>query len=234
MLIESYLQRSGLTEWDNLNHLEIKREIQWLEHYLDQQPAAEVQWQYLVPELGEGGACSLFGQLADAPYDLAATLGGRTLHHEKALQQLQCFCQAFQQRTGMEWFGIYQARVNKAQQPVLVKLAYYGAPSRAEFPLSKDFSRYSNNSTVGLTGIARVINDIPQYLARGGDYYTCDPKVQAEACLPLFDQSGKIVGIIDAEAFQQNVFHPASLALLVAICLMVPAFLPVADPSSSD
>lgn len=234
MLIASYIERSGLREWAELDYLEIEREIQWLEHVLDEQPAAEVQWQYLVPELGEGGACSLFGQLADEPYDLSQILGGRTAGNKQALQQLQRFCHAFQQRTGMEWFGIYQARVNAEQQPVLVKLVYYGAASRAEFPLSAEFARYSNNSSVGLTGKARVINDIPQYLARGGDYYTCDPKVQAEACLPLFDQSGKIVGIIDAEAFQQNVFHPASLALLVAICLMVPAFLPVADPSSSD
>ncbi|MCH8538526.1 MAG: histidine kinase [Alkalimonas sp.] len=233
-MIASYIERSGLREWAELDYLEIEREIQWLEHVLDEQPAAEVQWQYLVPELGEGGACSLFGQLADEPYDLSQILGGRTAGNKQALQQLQRFCHAFQQRTGMEWFGIYQARVNAEQQPVLVKLVYYGAASRAEFPLSAEFARYSNNSSVGLTGKARVINDIPQYLARGGDYYTCDPKVQAEACLPLFDQSGKIVGIIDAEAFQQNVFHPASLALLVAICLMVPAFLPVADPSSSD
>lgn len=229
MLIKSYLQRSGLAEWTELNDLAIEREIIWLKHYSAQQPEVDVQWQYLVPELGEGGACSLFGQLADIPYDLAASLGGQTLSTKKALQQLSCLCRAFQERTGMEWFGIYQARINASQQPVLVKLAYYGAPSRAEFPLSEAFSQYSNNSTVGLTGIARVINDIPEYLARGGDYYTCDPKVQAEACLPLFDQSGKIVGIIDAEAFQQHVFHPVTLVLLVAICLMVPSILPVAD-----
>jgi L-methionine (R)-S-oxide reductase len=234
VLIKSYLHQSGLSEWAELNQLEIEREIQWLEHYLDEQPAAEVQWQYLVPELGEGGACSLFGQLAETPYDLTPILGGNTTGNERALQQLQRFCLAFQQRTGMEWFGIYQARLNAEQQPVLVKLSYYGAPSRAEFPLSAEFARYSNNSSVGLTGKARVINDIPQYLAQGGDYYTCDPKVQAEACLPLFDQSGKIAGIIDAEAFQQNVFNPANLVLLVAICLMVPAFLPAADHPSSD
>lgn len=243
MLVDHYLQQSGLAEWAQLhqmelNHTEIEREVQWLEHYLDDCSTTKTQqvaqWQYVVPELGEGGACSLFGQLADAPYDLSLILGGKTAKNEQTLQQLQCFGQAFQQRTGMEWFGIYQARVNTEQQPVLVKLAYYGAPSRAEFPLSAEFARHSNNSSVGLTGKARVINDILAYLARGGDYYSCDPKVQAEACLPLFDQSGKIVGIIDAEAFQQNVFNPASLVLLVAICLMVPAFLPAADLPSSD
>ena len=228
-LIRHYIQHTGLDSVWQLNDYEIEREVLWLEHFLDGTVQPEVRWSYLVPELGEGGACSLFGQLAEQPYDLAATLGGKSPETERALQRLQVFCQAFEARTGMEWFGIYQARTNQEQQPVLVKLAYYGAPSRAEFPLTPEFARMSNNSTVGLTGKARVINDIPQYLAQGGDYYTCDPKVLAEACLPLFDQSGRIVGIIDAEAFQKDVFNPAALALLIAICLMVPAYLPAAD-----
>lgn len=228
-LIRQYIQQTGLdTVWQLDDH-EIEREVQWLEHFLDEAVRPEVRWAYLVPELGEGGACSLFGQLADQPYDLTAILGGQKPETEQALQLLQLFCQAFETRTGMEWFGIYQARSNREQQTVLVKLAYYGAPSRAEFPLTPEFARMSNNSTVGLTGKARVINDIPEYLAQGGDYYTCDPKVLAEACLPLFDQSGRIVGIIDAEAFQKDVFNPAALALLIAICLMVPAYLPAAD-----
>ncbi|MEE2022662.1 histidine kinase [Alkalimonas sp. MEB004] len=233
-VVAQYLLQSGLAETFEIHELEIQREILWLEHYLDESALPEACWQYLIPELGEGGACSLFGQLADEPYDLSLILNGRTAQNEQRLSQLQLFCQAFEARTGMEWFGIYQARKNPEGQPVLVKLAYYGAPSRPEFPLTAEFARMSNNSTVGITGLGRVINDIPEYLARGGDYYTCDPKVQAEACLPLFDHSGRIVGIIDAEAFQKNVFNPAVLALLVAVCLMVPAYLPAADQPCSD
>ena len=35
--------------------------------------------------------------------------------------------------------------------------AYVGAPSRAEFPLTEEFARTSNNSTVGLSGKARAL-----------------------------------------------------------------------------
>ena len=47
--------------------------------------------------------------------------------------------------------------MNAAGIPVLVKLAYVGRPSRAEFPLTKEFAEKSTNSTVGLTGRATVI-----------------------------------------------------------------------------
>ncbi|MDP5206517.1 histidine kinase, partial [Alishewanella sp. SMS9] len=127
---------------------------------------------------------------------------------------------------GLAWFGIYQARANLEQEMVLVKLSYFGAASRAEFPLNTEFAKISNNSTVGLTGQARVINDVAAYLQQGGEYYTCDPKVKAEACLPLFAQSGKIVGIIDAEDLKQQVFTAEALALLVAVCLSIPECLP--------
>ena len=75
---------------------------------------------------------------------------------------------------------------------MLVKLSYFGAPSRAEFPLTDEFAAISNNSTVGLSGKARIINDVPAYLTKGGEYYTCDPKVLAEACIPLFDAQGQV------------------------------------------
>ena len=126
----------------------------------------------------------------------------------------------------MAWFGIYQARQNPAGEAVLVKLSYFGAPSRAEFPLTAEFAAISNNSTVGLSGKARVINSVASYLQQGGEYYTCDPKVQAEACLPLYAQSGRILGIVDAEDFQPEVFNPQALALLVAVCLTIPDYLP--------
>jgi L-methionine (R)-S-oxide reductase len=67
---------------------------------------------------------------------------------------------------------------------------------------------------------------VAAYLGTGGEYYTCDPKVQAEACLPLFDQSGKITGIVDAEDFNKNVFTADAMALLVAVCLTIPSYLP--------
>ena len=185
--------------------------------------APEIQWQYQVPELGEGGACSLFGQLAEQPYDLAAILGGKTTANQQMLEQMTLVTRFYQSQSQSDWFGIYQRRVNPEGETVLVKLSYFGAPSRAEFPLTSEFAAMSNNSTVGLTGKARIINDVPAYLQQGGEYYTCDPKVLAEACIPLFDESGQVVGIIDSEAFQKQLFTADELALLIATAIVVPA-----------
>lgn len=222
----TYLQHSSLLDQFGDISADIARYQQQLGQFLSTAPLPAVTWQYQVPELGEGGACSLFGHLSDQPYDLSTILEGRTAANMQALQKLTQIVQFYHQQSGADWFGIYQARTNTEQQSVLVKLAYVGAPSRAEFPLNTEFAKISNNSTVGLTGKARVINNVKRYLAEGGEYYTCDPSVQAEACLPLFDQSGKIVGIVDAENFTQDVFTADAMALLVAVCLTVPDCLP--------
>ncbi len=184
--------------------------------------SATIQWQYQVPELGEGGACSLFGQLAAEPYDLSLILGGQTVENQQLLSQLAVVTAFYQQHSQSNWFGIYQRRLNPQGEWVLVKLSYFGAPSRAEFPLTAEFAAISNNVTVGLSGKARIINDVPAYLALGGEYYTCDPKVLAEACIPLYDGAQQITGIIDSEAFAKDVFSGQELALLIATALVVP------------
>lgn len=228
--VQMYLEKSGLLRQltvplANFTAL-TEGYLQQLAATLTADTKQEAQWHYAVPELGEGGACSLFGVLADAPYDLTAILGGQTAANQLALGKLSQITDFYQQQAKVAWFGIYQARDNVAGEPVLVKLSYFGAPSRAEFPLTVEFAKISNNSTVGLSGKARVINDVAAYLQQGGEYYTCDPKVLAEACLPLFDQSGRIVGIVDAEDFTKDVFTAEAMALLVAVCLIIPRFLP--------
>ena len=224
--VSDYLHHSGLVQqFGDISAKVVQFQAQ-LQQFIATEPAPEIKWQYQVPELGEGGACSLFGQVADEPYDLSAILGGQTAANEKALQKLSAIVAFYRQHSALDWFGIYQARSNVAGEQVLVKLAYYGAASRAEFPLNSEFAKISNNSTVGLTGKAKVINDVAAYLGTGGEYYTCDPKVQAEACLPLYNQSGKIIGIVDAEDFNKNVFTADAMALLVAVCLTIPAYLP--------
>ena len=227
--VTEYIERAGLalSTGDVSSFAEKVQQLQAeLQAYLATTAAPQVQWQYKVPELGEGGACSLFGHLADEPYDLSAILGGQSAENQRLLAQLANIAAFYRSKSALDWFGIYQARLNIQGDKVLVKLAYYGAASRAEFPLNSEFAKISNNSTVGLSGKAKVINDVTAYLGTGGEYYTCDPKVQAEACLPLFDQSGKIAGIVDAEDFNKNVFTADALALLVAVCLTIPAYLP--------
>jgi len=223
--INLYLEQSGLAAVLQGQERAIEQAVTALKNQLSAAAAPAVTWSYQVPELGEGGACSLFGQLADEPYDLAATLGQNEAT-AAALAQLTAVVQNYQQTNDSDWFGIYQKRQKLQGETVLVKLAYFGAASRAEFPLTAEFSAISNNSTVGLTGKAKVINDVTAYLTAGGEYYTCDPKVLAEACLPLFNSKGELAGIIDAEAFKRQAYHTDALVRLVAICLVLPGLLP--------
>ncbi len=227
MSIQTYLAQSGLlsAEAD-----EVKRLVGAVEKYQSELRAAvknadlklQVQWQYEVPELGEGGSCSLFGKLAAEPYDLTGILAGKTPANHALLARLTAISRYYQSHSKSNWFGIYQKRQNSAGETVLVKLSYFGEPSRAEFPLTAEFAAISNNSSVGLSGKARIINDVPAYLQQGGEYYTCDPKVLAEACLPLLNEAGQVVGIIDSEAFEKDLFYGDELALLIAAALLVP------------
>lgn len=223
--INLYLEQSGLSALVQGQETAIELAVAALKTQLAAVAAPTVTWSYQVPELGEGGACSLFGQLAEQPYDLAATLG-QSEATAKALSQLTAVVQNYQQSNDSDWFGIYQKRQNPEGETVLMKLAYFGAASRAEFPLTAEFAQISNNSTVGLTGKAKVINDVTAYLTAGGEYYTCDPKVLSEACLPLLNSKGELAGIIDAEAFKRQAYHTEALVRLVAICLVLPDLLP--------
>ena len=225
MSIHLYLEQSGLAALLQGQEAAIDQALASLKNQLAATSAPAVTWSYQVPELGEGGACSLFGQLAEEPYDLVATLG-QSQATATALSQLTAIVQNYQQSNDSDWFGIYQKRLNPQGESVLVKLAYFGAASRAEFPLTTEFAQISNNSTVGLTGKAKVINDVTAYLTAGGEYYTCDPKVLSEACLPLFNAKGELAGIIDAEAFKRQAYHTEALVRLVAICLVLPDLLP--------
>lgn len=225
MSINLYLEQSGLSALLQGQEAAIEQAVAALKTQLAAAAAPAVTWSYQVPELGEGGACSLFGQLADEPYDLTAILG-QSEATTAALSQLTAVVQNYQQSNDSDWFGIYQKRQNPEGETVLVKLAYFGAASRAEFPLTAEFAQISNNSTVGLTGKAKVINDVTAYLTAGGEYYTCDPKVLSEACLPLFNSKGELAGIIDAEAFKRQAYHTEALVRLVAICLVLPELLP--------
>ncbi|PZP30644.1 MAG: histidine kinase [Roseateles depolymerans] len=221
MLLDTYWDRSGLGSSlpATLKTDDFARAVQGHREALRARVADEhaLQWQYRVPELGEGGACSLFGQLAAEPYDLAATLGGRGEASQRLLARATAAVAYYRQHSASHWFGVYQARTLADGSRALVKLAYFGAESRAEFPLTPEFAQISNNSAVGLSGRGRVINDVARYVADGGEYYTCDPKVQAEACLPLFGAQGQVAGIVDSEAFEPGFFKGGELALLLAV-----------------
>nr|WP_252733562.1 GAF domain-containing protein [Pseudoalteromonas sp. C2R02] len=222
----SYLEITQLT----CDHELINNHLSALKTYLNKtNHRRDIQWQYKIPELGEGGSCSLFGHLQDEPFDLKSVL--LTEHQDidtnlvNSMQMLTQIVDYIVNTSQVDWFGIYQNRdINNEQG--LVKLAYHGAPSRPIFPLTSDFSLISNNVQVALSKKGRVINDIQAYQADGGEYYICDPKVKSEVCLPILTASGEMLGIIDAEAFKTDFFDENTLALLIAGCLLIPNYLP--------
>jgi len=187
---------------------------------------ADSLYTYSVPMLSEDGTCSVQNEMAPVPYDLTAILGGRSEQTTRRLALLERLVERAQETTGAEWIGIYQRRTNAQGAPVLVKLSYVGRPSRAEFPLTREFAERSTNSTVGLTGHATIIDDVARHVEAGGGFYVCDTDVQSEACVPIFGESREVIGIVDAEAKPKGFFGVDRTAVIAALALVASAVLP--------
>ena len=183
-------------------------------------------YRYQVPLLAEGGACSLIDELDPVLFDLARVIGGESVETTRKLKLLNILVTRAAMVTGADWLGVYQRRKHHAGGESLVKLAYRGRPSRAEFPLNMEFAKGSTNSAVGLSGQAKLIDDIAAYTAQGGGFYTCDDAVQSEFCVPMIDADGKVLGIIDAEASPTGFFSADRQAAVVAMALVAPLLLP--------
>ncbi len=182
-------------------------------------------YRYRVPKLSTDGVCSIHDQLAPEPYDLEVVIGRRDERLTRSLRALGVLVETVMKQTETEWVGVYQRR-RLGSGPTLVKLAYRGVASRAEFPLTEAFALKSNNSAVGLSGKARLINDVNTHVRQGGAYYECDPSVSSEVCLPIFESDGQTSGIIDAEATRAAHFTPERLAWFVALALEAPLYFP--------
>lgn len=224
-MIDRYLQKSELSLPTDIQQL-VNEQVAMMQSHLHQSVDKSDQelFCYPVPELGEGGTCSLFGEVADKPFDLTSVLGKPTEYSRKVLGKLHSVVDYVVAKTQLDWFGIYST-VESEQDKRLVKLAYEGAVSRSEYPLTEQFAQISNNVQVGLTGESKVINNVAKYVEQGGAYYTCDPKVKAEACLPIYDGNNNVIGIVDAEAFNDNFFDSRCIALLVASCVVISGLL---------
>jgi putative methionine-R-sulfoxide reductase with GAF domain len=226
--IRDYLRAAGLERLEG-REAEVERAVHDLVASLaDRVDPAKAQslYEYPIPMLTEDGTCSLVDRLAPVPYDLAAILGGRSEQTTRRLGLLARLVRRTRETTGSDWVGIYQRRAKGAGAPVLVKLAYVGRPSRAEFPLTREFAERSTNSTVGLTGRATVIEDVTRHVEAGGGFYVCDEGIQSEACVPILDRERQVVGIVDAEAKPAGFFSAPRLAIIAALALVAPSVLP--------
>ncbi len=186
--------------------------------------AIDVLYRYRVPKLSPDGSCAAFDVLDEAPYDLAAALGGVSPDKTLSLLVLRELIERVATETQTDWVGVYQARSRGAER-FLVKLGYVGLPSRAEFPLTEAFAEKSNNTAVALSGQGRILNDVHAHIERGGAYYECDPKVRSEACIPWRTASG-VGGIIDAEHSVVDWFDTERMEWLEALAQVLPLVMP--------
>lgn len=226
--IAAYVRASGL-EQVSANGEEVALAVADLLDAMGAAPAVsdtDALYRYPVPMLSDDGACSIVDELSPTPYDLAGILGGRSEQATRRLGLLRRLVERAQQTTGADWVGVYARRTRASGEPVLVKVAYVGRPSRAEFPLTREFAEGSTNSSVGLTGRALVIDDVARHVEAGGGFYVCDAEVQSEACLPLLDDTGAVVGILDAEAKPKGFFSVARLAMLTGLAIVAAPILP--------
>lgn len=181
----------------------------------------EKLYRFAVPKLGPNGACSITHEKEDKPYDLTKTYGipfddGLAERSETLrLWRLNNAVTALAKKLGCDWLGIYRKRKNALGEMVLVKEAYAGRFSRAEFPLTEEFAKGSNNATVGRSGKIVIVNEVAAYK---GPYYECDADVQSECCCPILSRDGEILGIIDAESFTKSFFHKDQIAQITTVC----------------
>lgn len=163
-----------------------------------------------------GGSCSLDN--GTEPYNLLKVLGTVNDSNTKYLLLLNEMIHFVKSRINADWVGVYK-KYSLVEGDTLVKMAYRGLNSRAEFPLYLPEFK-SNNKHVGLTGNAIIINDMDMHVEKGGEYYECDSKVKSEVCLPIFDeQSNTVIGIIDVEDSDKYFFNEEIVLELIALCL---------------
>ena len=183
-------------------------------------------YRYQVPLMSKDGSCSLIEEFDPMLFDLVRVLGAENEVTTRKLKLLNILVTRATMVTGTDWVGIYQRRKTTAGAEFLVKLAYRGRPSRAEFPLNAKFALGSTNSTVALSGQAKLIDNVAAYTAQGGGFYVCDDAVQSEFCVPVLDSDGNVIGIIDAEALPTGFFNADRQAAIVAMALVAPPLLP--------
>ena len=183
---------------------------------------AEVDvFSYRVPVSLEDGACSASKDLDPTPFDLASFLSissdaSLRSRASESLSRLYWLVGQLMTRTRVDWLGVYAlVRPASPAEPFLVKLAYSGRPSRAIFPLNDLYKSISNNSWSTMEGKPRLIQAVRTY---DGPYYACDANVNSELCVPLLDSEGRVVGLVDAEAFGENHFTPERVVEILAAC----------------
>jgi len=154
---------------------------------------------YIQPKLNEDGSCPIFKEPGETYHlDKHAVTDNERFHLHDLLVRLNRLTAYVYSYTGVAWFGIYLQRGDQ-----LVKFAYHGEMSRAEFPIDELYKEKSTNTRVFLENTIQYIPDVDTH---EGPYYRCDAKVKSELCCPLVGLNGTPMGIFDAEDFRTHFF----------------------------
>ncbi|KAG2388570.1 hypothetical protein C9374_000009 [Naegleria lovaniensis] len=141
----------------------------------------------------------------------------RVIALAKFIHLLYEIVNALQKEVQCEWLGIY-----KNIHSCLYKMSYYGKFSRADFPIDEEHAKASTNSFVALNGVVVTWEDVNSASDSGQPYYSCDTMVQAECCLPIYDETNsKVIGIIDAEAHSKQFFSLERKFKLLRACFLL-------------
>jgi GAF domain-containing protein len=119
-------------------------------------------------------------------------------------QKLQAAAAMLRASGNYRWVGLYVVNHEKG---LLRNLVWDGpsAPEFPEFPIDK-----------GLTGRAVATRKTVNVgdVNRDADYLTALTTTKSEIIVPIFDDSGRVVGTIDVESGSQNAFTAQKQALL--------------------
>ncbi len=222
--LKNYLKDAGL----QISNLEVAEKFgndlgAVLETVLNTQEDVEKLLTYQVPKLGEDGIVSIIDELSDTPYKLKKILLYNNFNDEeinKLVYKLNKVMELLHSEIGSDWTGIYK-KLNTETGPALVKLAYKGIASRVEFPLTKEFSKHSTNSTVGLSGKAVLVTNVGKHRQEGKPYYTYDEKIKSELCMPIFSKDKEVIGIINLESLQENFFDEEKIEKAAVACVLL-------------
>lgn len=159
----------------------------------------------------------------EMPYKLKEILLYNNFSSEdiyRLVDTLHKIVEFLQKEIGSDWTGIYK-KLNTQTGKALVKLAHQGIASKLEFPLTEEFAKHSNNSTVGLTGKAVLVDNVKKHLKNGKPYYRYDLNSQSELCMPILLGDKEVIGILNLESFKENFFDDKKIIKAAIACMIL-------------
>ncbi len=108
----------------------------------------------------------------------------------------------------VSWIGFYNVDPDSPEQERLVLGPCRDKPACSPIGLH---GACGQALTKGRTLIVRDVQEL------GDDYIACDPRDRSEIVIPVYDSSGRPMGVLDLDSFSVGAFDPSDEAGLKAI-----------------